>query len=258
MIIQSQSQSQNQDSGDKDTAGTPRDTSVFRSVLSPTSGLPAPERSTERLAREAIAIFGAGTITTVRTLNLICYYPLANRAMRDRLREELTPVMAGFPDGKLPTWQELERLPYLYAVVREGLRLSYGVMRRLPRVFSTPLQYKEWTIPAGAPVGMGAYSMHSDPEVYADPFSFVPERWLGDAVDPRLHRNWVAFSRGSRGCLGLNLAYAELYWVLAVLFRPGAPELRLFETVEEDVRHVVDLSTALPRLGSLGTRVTVC
>ncbi|KAL4908422.1 hypothetical protein BDW74DRAFT_175104 [Aspergillus multicolor] len=245
---------------DKDTTGSRLlrlDTSVFRSILSPTSGLPPPERNTERLAREAMALFGAGTLTTAHTLNMICYYLLANRAMGDRLRGELAPVMAGFPESKLASWQELERLPYLHAVVREGLRLSYGVMHRLPRVFSTPTQYKEWTIPAGTPIGIGAYSLHSDPDVYSDPFSFTPERWLGDAVDPRLHRNWVTFSRGSRSCLGLNLAYAELYWALAVLFRPGAPKLSLFETVEEDVKHVLDLSNALPRWGSLGTRVTV-
>ncbi|KAL4998395.1 putative cytochrome P450 [Aspergillus recurvatus] len=233
--------------------------SLFRHILSPPSagGLPDSERDTERLTREAMVLFGAGTVTTARTLNLICYYILSDGHMRERLAEELRSVMARYPTN-MPTWQELERLPYLYALVREGL--SYGVMRRLPRVFpDTALHYKQWTIPPGTPVGMAAYSLHTDPEVYPEPFKFRPERWLGQS-DPSndMNRNWVAFSRGSRSCLGMNLAYAEMYWALAVLFRPDAPKLELFETEEKDVEHVVDTTIALPRLDSRGARVKVC
>ncbi|KAL5044714.1 hypothetical protein BDW71DRAFT_185678 [Aspergillus fruticulosus] len=246
-----------------DASKVRRDTksSLFRHILSPPSagGLPESERDTERLAREAMVLFGAGTVTTARTLNLICYYILRDSQMRDRLAEELRSVMAGYPTN-MPTWQELERLPYLYALVREGLRLSYGVMRRLPRVFpDTALHYRQWTIPRGTPVGMAAYSLHTDPEIYPDPFKFRPERWLGQSEPGNnMNRNWVAFSRGSRSCLGVNLAYAEMYWALAVLFRPDAPKLELFETEEKDVEHVVDFTIALPRLDSQGTRVTVC
>lgn len=50
---------------------------------------------------------------------------------------------------------------------------------------------------------MSAYYMHTDPEVYPEPFEFRPERWLG-SVDPRMHRNYVPFTKGSRGCLGVK------------------------------------------------------
>lgn len=46
-------------------------------------------------------------------------------------------------------------------------------------------------------------SMHTDPEVYPEPFKFIPERWLGD-YDPKMNRNWVPFTRGSRNCLGIK------------------------------------------------------
>lgn len=141
--------------------------------------------------------------------------------------------MAQYPTS-MPTWQQLERLPYLHAVVKEGLRyvpcllstqtvqssngslnwnrLSYGAMRRLPRVFpDAALHYKQWTIPPGTPVGMAAYSLHTDPEVYSDPFEFRPERWLGqrNPSNPsnNMNRNWVPFSRGSRSCLGMKWVF---------------------------------------------------
>ncbi|KAL4816633.1 putative cytochrome P450 [Aspergillus spinulosporus] len=235
--------------------------SLFRHLLSPSSAgrLPESERDTERLAREAMVLFGAGTITTAHTLSFICYYVLHDSHIRDRLGEELRSVMAQYPTS-MPTWQQLERLPYLQALVREGLRLSYGIMRRLPRVFpDAALRYQQWTIPPGTPVGMAAYGLHTDPKVYPDPFKFWPERWLAQSnPSNNMNRNLVPFSRGSRGCLGMNLAYAEMYWALAVMFRPNAPKLELFETEEKDVEHVVDFLPAVPRLGGQGTRVMVC
>lgn len=52
---------------------------------------------------------------------------------------------------------------------------------------------------------MSAFMMHSDPEVYDQPFEFIPERWLGD-VNPLMKRNFVPFTRGSRNCLGMKYA----------------------------------------------------
>ncbi|KAK4206663.1 putative cytochrome P450, putative EED11494.1 cytochrome P450 [Rhypophila decipiens] len=228
--------------------------SIFRYIV--TSDMPPSEQSVERLSREAMVLFGAGTATTARTMGFMCYYILRDPAMRKRLGDELASLMADYP-AKSPRWAELEKLPYLQALIKEGLRLSYGVMRRLPRTSpDVALNYKQWTIPKGTPVGMGAYSLHTDPDVYPEPFKFIPERWLGD-YDPRMNRNWVPFSRGSRNCLGINLANAEMNHAMAVLFRPGGPKLSLYETDESDIAQAVDFLMPLPKLDSRGTRVMI-
>ena len=54
-----------------------------------------------------------------------------------------------------------------------------------------------------------------------------------------------------------SLALAEMYWVLAVLFRPAAPELELFETVEADVVPVRDYVGGVPEFGTKGVRVRI-
>lgn len=141
--------------------------------------------------------------------------------MKERLQNELRDAMSDYPDT-LPRMIDLEKLAYLQAIIKEGLRwgffqienyessglisrrLSYGVMRRLPRTSpDVALRYKDFVIPKNTPVGMSAYSLHTDPDVYPEPFSFIPERWLGD-IDPRMNRNWVPFARGSRNCLGIK------------------------------------------------------
>jgi hypothetical protein len=50
---------------------------------------------------------------------------------------------------------------------------------------------------------------------------------------------------------------AEMSLVLAVLFRPGAPNLELFDTDESDVEQVHDFVIPLPKLSTRGVRVVV-
>lgn len=70
-------------------------------------------------------------------------------------------------------------------------------------------------------VSMSGWMMHRNPDVFPNPDKFDPERWLDP--DPEVvrarERCLVAFGRGNRMCLGMNLAYCELYLTLAMLFR---------------------------------------
>jgi len=93
--------------------------SIFRHIVS--SDMPDSERSIERLSREAMVLFGAGTATTARTMGFMCFYLLSNPHMNERLENELKDIMADFPEN-LPSWSDLEKLPYLQAVIKEGLR----------------------------------------------------------------------------------------------------------------------------------------
>lgn len=168
----------------------------------------------------------------------------------------------------------LEKLPYLVAVVQEAIRLSYGVSSRLQRVspekpmlFTDSSNGKEWSIPPNTPVGMTSALIHHDESIFPNAASFVPERWLGNA---RLDRYLVSFSKGSRQCLGINLAYVEMYLCLATLFRrfgsSGADGkrdegdegvLELFETGLRDVEIAADGFVPLPAEGSKGIRIKV-
>ncbi|KAI1335896.1 putative cytochrome P450 [Xylariaceae sp. FL0016] len=227
---------------------------LFRYLVNE-SGLPEEDLTVDRLTKEAQILLGAGSVFTARTFHFIIFYLLSNAHMRERLENELRDL------GERPTWSQLEKLPYLQAVIKEGLRHSYGTMHRLPRVspdealdYTSPEHGRTWRIPAGVPVGMTAYFQHTDPNVFPEPYSFVPERWLGD-VPTQMTRNLVPFARGSRNCIGMNLATAEINFMLAALFRPGAPKFKLYETDETDVIAVHDYIVPLARLDSKGVRV---
>ncbi|KAF2665919.1 cytochrome P450 [Microthyrium microscopicum] len=236
--------------------------SVMQSLMTTNTALSDHELSINRLTDEGITLLGAGTVTTAQTLSNTVYFLLANPPYLSRLRTELTCF---YNDNPTPTWSQLSQLPFLTAVIYEGLRLSYGVSSRLPRIApDTELQLPTGQfIPKGTPVSMTHMFLHDDAELFSNPLAFLPERWLQEdgAENPTANRKFfVPFSRGTRSCLGTNLAWAELYMVLAGLFRRthlGGVDVALFETVEDEVRVDRDYFNPAPRRGAVGVRVTV-
>lgn len=107
---------------------------------------------------------------------------------------------------------------------------------------------------------MSAGLLHLNPKTFPDPLEFLPDRWINNKG---LERYLVAFSRGSRQCAGINLAYSELYIALNVIFsRYGAvgqkspAKMQLFETTERDIEMHHDLFIPWPAEDSKGVRVT--
>ncbi|KAF2446804.1 putative P450 monooxygenase [Karstenula rhodostoma CBS 690.94] len=242
-----------------------------------TSALPAAELLTPRLEDEAFTLLGAGTLTTAHTLTTLFYHILANTAISHQLQTELSSLHNNLPPGttSLPL-ADLEHAPYLQAVVAEGLRLSFGVSHRLARISpDTVLRYEavyngrtyDYTIPPGVPVSMTPMFMHLDPTVFPSPHVFDPSRWLAPSTSSeddmaalkRRRAYLVPFSKGTRACAGMWLAYAELYVMLGALFSPGGVgrRMELFETGSADVECVHDFFNPSPRLKSKGVRVVL-
>lgn len=164
------------------------------------SDLPPQERTLTRLSQEGEIFTGAGSETTAKTLSTILFYLASHPRCMKKLKDELRTAM---PDrDRLASWSQLERLPYLNAVIQEGMRLSGGITSRLPRVPTEALQYKEWTIPARTPVSETIYFVLTDPTIFPEPKVFRPERWLEDGEGLRKYQ--VSFNLGSRQCIGMK------------------------------------------------------
>lgn len=227
-------------------------TTVFYDVLTDPD-VRDEEKDTDHLQDEAQTVLGAGTSTTGHILALTTFHILSNPQIRSKLETELGQVMD--QTGGKPNWVQLEQVPYLNAVVTEGLRIGYGVAHRLQRLFpDTAIQYKSYTIPPTTPISMSALLIHDNPSLFPNPRTFNPERFI---EHPQLKKYLVPFSRGSKQCLGMNLAYAELYHTLAAMFTPGRLDLKLWETDITDAEIVHDFVNTSPRLDSKGIRVTV-
>ncbi|KAF2639839.1 cytochrome P450 monooxygenase [Massarina eburnea CBS 473.64] len=240
-----------------------RTKTIFHTLLQ--SDLPDREKETSRLAEEAVLLVGAGTHTSSWCLTVIAFHLLSNETLLRQLKNELRTVAPG-PDGK-PGLSELESLPFLTAVLKEGLRLGYGATVRSARIApDTSLRCGNFTIPPGTPVSMTIPLTHHDESIFKDSNTFNPDRWLSPDSH-HLEKYLVSFSKGSRSCAGINLAWAELYLCASGIFgKYGSKNVRddvdvgimeLFETTEGDVKLVSDMFFPIPKEGSKGVRVKV-
>ncbi|KAI0058623.1 putative cytochrome P450 [Artomyces pyxidatus] len=168
------------------------------------------------LFHEAQVLLAAGTDTVGVALMSTVYHLLAHPDMCTRLRMELRSVWLSCDE--CPRYEVLEKLPYLTAVVKEGLRLFPG-LQALPRVVPPEgAVVCGIAIPGGTIVGQSLTFVSHAESIFPNAKSFDPERWL-QADSKSLEGFITAFSKGPRSCLGINLAYCELYTALAYIFR---------------------------------------
>ncbi|KAL4738837.1 cytochrome P450 [Aspergillus similis] len=166
----------------------------------------------ETLIQCKAAMF-AGADSTAVMLSTILFHLVRQPAVRKRLKEELRERQAGV---------DYQSLPYLQAVIREGLRLGMANPARLTRIVpsqSTGCTVSGVFLPPGTIVGAAAYVFHHNSNVFPQPFEFLPERWLASDEETGARRlkesDIFPYGLGSRVCLGRNLANQQLFTTVA-------------------------------------------
>ncbi|KAH7511714.1 hypothetical protein FEM48_Zijuj12G0012000 [Ziziphus jujuba var. spinosa] len=127
---------------------------------------------------------------------------------------------------------DIERLPYLQAIVKETLRLHPAAPLLLPYVAENDVQIDGYTIQKGNRVLVNAWCIGRDPKYWDDPLSFSPERFLAAAAGGGCSSTtasattreyngrdfeYIPFGAGRRICPGLPLANRMVTLILASL-----------------------------------------
>ncbi len=140
------------------------------------------------------------TLLTAYTLSAAMYELLANPSSLETLRLEL---LLAIPDAEtVPSFTQVEGLPYLNAVIQETVRLHPGVMARQVRISpDTALTYAgKYVLPPGTIASMSPLTTHTSASAFGpDPYAFRPQRWIDD---PMIGRAFLGFARGTRNCVG--------------------------------------------------------
>lgn len=202
----------------------------------------------ESIAYLAAGIFEAGTETTAMTLNTFILAAACYPEMTRRAQAEIDDYMSSKDrcEELVPTFADLQQLPYLGAVVKEALRLtptgSSGVGHTPTKMepYFLDLDFDgvggtdKLTIPSGATVLANTYGLHHDHDRYPDPWRFDPGRWIAPVASDEeppsrgencstsghsldyTHANF-AFGFGRRICPGSSLASHSLSMAIALL-----------------------------------------
>ncbi|KAL8921502.1 MAG: hypothetical protein Q9208_005656 [Pyrenodesmia sp. 3 TL-2023] len=156
----------------------------------------------EEIAAECKSMMVAG----IHSFGSVLAMTLWNLARHPTVYDKLRVEILGTRDSKM----DAERLPYLQCVIKEGLRFASANATRLPRaVPGSGWHFDGYYYPPGTVVGIAAHQLFFNPQVFAQPKVFLPERWLDVSLE--MQRDLVPFSIGIRQCLAKNLATAELF-----------------------------------------------
>ncbi|KAI9642648.1 hypothetical protein NHQ30_008379 [Ciborinia camelliae] len=163
-----------------------------------------------------VIIAGSNSLATTlaSTTNYLTKYPNTLKRLTNEIRST-------FKEESDMDLESLVKLPYLSAVIEEGLRICAPVPLGMPRVVPEggDTVCGEW-LPAGTCVSYMQYGASHSSTNFHQPNEFIPERWLENQQPSSLFINdrkdaHQPFSLGPRSCVGYKLAYLELRLILA-------------------------------------------
>ena len=142
--------------------------------------------------------------------------------------EELKKVLNELDEvlgGKNPTYEQLDQLPLLEGALKETMRLiPAGVWTA--RYAMEPFQLGSYQLQKGTWVMMSAYVTQRIPDIFPEPYKFLPERW--QTIHPSSYE-FMSFSAGPRYCIGQSLAMMQLKIAMSMILqrysftlKPGA------------------------------------
>ncbi|KAJ3481079.1 hypothetical protein NLI96_g7909 [Meripilus lineatus] len=164
-------------------------------------------------------------------LALIPSYP----EIQARAHEELDRVIG---QERWPTAEDAQSLPYLRAIIKEVQRLHPPFWVPTPHYSTEDFVYNGMYIPKDTVVILDCYTLHHNEERYPDPFTFNPDRYLGDNsscadsanLPDAMQRDHWTYGAGRRICPGIApaeqmlwLAISRLLWSFTIRETPGEP-----------------------------------
>ncbi|KAK4937360.1 hypothetical protein LTR10_021969 [Elasticomyces elasticus] len=193
---------------------------------------------------------GGGLDTTSSTLHTmvlgLCVFPGAQR----KAHEELDRVVGR---DRSPTWDDLDKLPYCAAVLKEAMRWrSVTAMGGFAHTPEKDDVYRGYHFHAGIHIFGNLWGIHRNPKDFLEPDVFDPDRYLDENRRPYPNpRGHNAFGWGRRSCSGqlfaeqgLAMTVARMLWCYR--FEPGL-DLQ-GNPVKLDIWNYTDNENTQPRL----------
>uniref|UniRef100_A0A0E0LQE3 Cytochrome P450 n=1 Tax=Oryza punctata TaxID=4537 RepID=A0A0E0LQE3_ORYPU len=164
-----------------------------------------------------VIMFEGGTDTSYIELE----YAMAELMRKPQLMAKLqAEVRSVVPRGQeIVTEEQLSRMPYLKAVIKETLRLHLAGPLLVPHLSIAECDIEGYTIPSGTRVFVNAWALSRDPNFWENAQEFVPERFLNSTAPDYNGNNFhfLPFGSGRRICPGINFAIATIEIMLANL-----------------------------------------
>ncbi|XP_011500618.1 PREDICTED: cytochrome P450 4C1-like [Ceratosolen solmsi marchali] len=194
---------------------TCRNTSLLDKLLDVCENTKTPF-TLQEIREELDTFIFAGHTTITSAISWAFFMIGNNQNVQIKLQEELKEIFT--TDNEPITIQKLEKLQYMDRVIKEVLRL-YPSISSFDRLVDSNVVIDNYFIPKGIAVRLHIYQLHHDPEVWEDPETFNPDRFLPENNAQRHPYAYVPFSAGPRNCIGQKFAILEIKIALTVILR---------------------------------------
>ncbi|OEL17381.1 Cytochrome P450 89A2 [Dichanthelium oligosanthes] len=177
----------------------------------------------EEMANLCSEFLNAGTDTTSTGLQWIMAELVKNPAIQEKLYNEINA--ATDDDKEEVSEEDVHKMPYLKAVILEGLRKHPPAHFVLPHKAAEDMEIGGYLIPKGTTVNFMVAEMSRDEKEWKNPMEFSPERFLtggdGEGVDVTGTKGirMMPFGVGRRICAGLGIAMLHLEYFVANMVR---------------------------------------
>ncbi|XP_026686807.1 cytochrome P450 4c21-like [Diaphorina citri] len=191
---------------------------VLRDRLDPSSTKnPQNSMTDKELLHEMVGVLNAGIDTVTFTTSIVLIVLAVHPQIQQEVYHELQDVLGDSPDSA-PTYDQLQRLDLLTRVIKETMRL-FPAAPVIARSAPYEVQCGDYTIPAGATIGIFIYGLHRHPQLWNNPNQFDPDRFLPSQSSHRNPSGYVPFSLGPRGCIGSKYAMLQMKTTISTILR---------------------------------------
>jgi cytochrome P450 len=161
----------------------------------------------DEIVRNAIILFIAGFDTTSTALSILVYHLGLNEDIQQKARDEVRAVL----NGRQFSANDLRALPYLSAIIKEGMRIEPPAALIPTRETDNDMELDGITLQKGTPVWISVFGIHHDSQSWPNPNKFDPNRFVekSDAAIKRHPFSYMPFSMKSRACLGNQFSLVE-------------------------------------------------
>lgn len=166
----------------------------------------------ERIIKKTAAIMyggGSDTIASIMTAFLLAMVLFPD--VQKKAQKEIDDLLKG--QDRLPELSDRDQLPYINALVKECHRWFPIVPMGQCHVTTGELEYEGYRIPKGSFLLTARWWFLHDPQTYADPSIFEPERYLEPRSEPDPTPD--QFGYGRRICPGRFIAPETLFLTIA-------------------------------------------
>ncbi|CAG8498194.1 8600_t:CDS:2 [Paraglomus brasilianum] len=190
-------------------------------ILLPSNGIPNENDkislTDEEIGDNIVEMFSEGIDSPSNTLAFIIHCVGANPDVERSIIQEIKNVFGDLTDLVI-TYEDLNKLVYIEAVIKEVLRLRPATLT-ISRFSAHRDQFDGYEIPSSTQIAINVVGLHRNQNYWNEPENFNPSRFLEDNIGKNYNKNaFMYFGGGLRVCPAKQFAMVQLKMMVVLLY----------------------------------------